>query len=140
MKLKSYLANVKVIEGNHFVTVQKRVVPILASIQVKVENLNSGVCGEYINIPDTKKTTEFVVSYVDINDYGEMINSVYGFQLNTTVYVPKTYPQNCVEIIPNTEEDFETVRTEISWAEDKLQTSEEEMKKHNFKRYGTRRE
>lgn len=139
MILKSYLANIKVIEGDHFVTIQKRVVPILSGIQVKIEDLNSGVCGDIIKIPDQKKTTEFLINYVDINEYGEMIHSIYGFQLDFgMLYTLKTYPPKVVEIIPNTEEDFDTVRTETSWAEDKLNLTEKERKKHNLKRYGIR--
>ena len=137
MILKSYLANIKVIEGDHFVTIQKRVVPILSAIQVKIEDLNSGIIGDIIKMPDQKKTTEFIVSYVDINEYGEMISNVYGFQIGV-FYSLKTYPPKVAEIIPNTEEDFETVRTEISWVEDKINLTEKEMKKHNLKRYGIR--
>lgn len=137
MILKSYLANIKVIEGDHFVTIQKRVVPILSAIQIKIEDLNSGICGDIIKIPDQKKTTEFLISYVDINEYGAMISSVLGFQLGV-FYALKTYPPKLVEIIPNTEEDFETVQTEMSWAEDKLNLTEKEKKKHNLKRYGIR--
>lgn len=137
MILKSYLANIKVIEGDHFTTIQKRVVPILSAIQVKIEDLNSGMVGDIIKIPDQKKTTEFIVSYVDINEYGEMISNVFGFQLGV-FYSLKTYPQRIVEIIPNTEEDFETILTEMSWAEDKLNLTEKEMKKFKLKRYGIR--
>lgn len=139
MILKSYLANIKVIEGNHFTTIQKRVVPILSAIQVKIEDLNSGITSDIIKIPDQKKTTEFIVSYVDINEYGEMISNVYGFQIGV-FYALKTYPPKVVEIIPNTEEDFDTIRTEMSWAEDKLNLTEKEMKKHKLKKYGIRRE
>ena len=137
MILKSYLANIKVIEGDHFVTIQKRVVPILSAIQVKIEDLNSGIIGDIIKMPDQKKTTEFIVSYVDINEYGEMISNVYGFQIGV-FYSLKTYPPKVVEIIPNTEEDFETIQTEMSWVEDKINLTEKEMKKHNLKRYGIR--
>lgn len=137
MILKSYLANIKVIEGNHFVTIQRRVVPILSAIQIKIEDLNSGVIGDIIKIPDQKKTTEFLVSYVDINEYGEMISNIYGFQIGV-FYALKTYPPKMVEIIPNTEEDFETIQTEMSWVEDKINLTESEMKKHNLKRYGIR--
>ncbi len=137
MILKSYLANIKVIEGDHFITIQKRVVPILSAIQVKIEDLNSGIIGDIIKMPDQKKTTEFIVSYVDINEYGEMISNVYGFQIGV-FYTLKTYPSKVVEIIPNTEEDFETIQTEMSWVEDKINLTEKEMKKHNLKRYGIR--
>lgn len=139
MILKSYLANIKVIEGDHFVTIQKRVVPILSAIQVKIEDLNSGIEGEYVKMPDQKKTTEFMLSYVDINEYGQMISSVYGFQLGV-FYALKTYPPRLVEIIPNTEEDFDTIKVEVSKAEDKFKLTEKEMAKHNLKRYGIRRE
>lgn len=139
MILKSYLANIKVIEGNHFTTIQKRVVPILSSIQVKIEDLNSGICGDIIKIPDQKKTTEFLLSYVDINTFGEIMSSVYGFQVGM-FYSLKTYPPQVVEIIPNTEEDFDTIKVEVSKAEDKINLTEKEMKKHNLKRYGIRRE
>lgn len=139
MILKSYLANIKVLEGSHFVTIQKRVVPILSSIQVKIEDLNSGIIGDIIKIPDQKKTTEFMVSYVDIKEYGQMISSIYGFQLELgCFYTLKTYPSKLVEIIPNTEEDFDTIKVEVSMAEDKIKLTEKEMAKHNLKRYGIR--
>lgn len=123
MKIKSYLANVKHWdrEKEMFKTVQQRVVPIIKSfINTSVE-LPSGVKSVDTKIPlcihDSEMLFEFQLVYMPIDNPRKEAAFMGG---NTVIFEINVIPEELVEIIPNTEEDFETKYTAINRYENLL--------------------
>ena len=135
MKLKSYLAKIEMISPQGVIYYEtKRVVPTMAYIEITQEELDSGLKNDTVRIPDLKKIFKYVLMYVDVENKA-LGKPAYSMGANCSYTLP-AYPENVVEIIPNTEEDFETEIVDIVRVEDNPMFDKKLAKKTKLKRYG----
>ena len=135
MKLKSYLAKIEMISPQGVIYYEtKRVVPTMSYIEISQEELDSGMKNDIVRIPDLKKTFKYVLIYVDVENRA-LGKPTFSMGANCSYTLPG-YPENVVEIIPNTEEDFETEIVDIVRVEDNPLFDKKSAKKIKLKRYG----
>ena len=117
MKIKTYLANIKVWdqESQSVKTYQDRVIPTVVGIVMTHKALPSGLKGGIYMIHDRQRKLEYSLKYIPVSSpIGNLAYSAWDIQ----AYTPEYLDPKCVEIIPDTEEELETEQIEVMTAEE----------------------
>ena len=134
MKIKTYLANIKVwdFESQSVKTYQDRVIPTVVGIATSYKELPSGLKGGIYMIHDRETKIEYMLKYIPLsNPIGRTVFSCWEIQS----YSPNYLDPEMVEIIPGTEEEFETEQIKLITAEENSCMSQELRDTIGLKRY-----